>query len=608
MKGFATSPWSAEHSTALAAHARAARADVLAMTTAAGSGHPGGALSSLDIFLVLLFGGDRVHDRIVISHGHTAAGYYAALIQTGTIERAKVLAGFRQLDHSFPGHVDRRIPGVAWSSGSLGQGLSVACGLTLADQLRQQPGRTFVVMGDGEQQKGQIFEAARFAAHHNLNHLTAIVDVNGLQATGACAEIVQQDLAASWRSCGWRVIECDGHDHAELWKAIQQTDTDGPSVILARTVMGKGVAGHEDHHAFHGQPLDADRCQKASAALLQGSPVPVGNIPWPTTVLHQVVANPGKPRSYPAGTPLSPRTALSQALADLGRDNPDLPIQAVDCDLGPSVGLAGLTKTRPNAIRQCGICEHHAASLAGGLAAGGVLTFFNGFAVFVLGEVYNQLRSVALNGAPVKVIATHCGLDVGADGASHQCLDWIALAGALPGFDLLVPADANAADRMLRSMAATPGPKILATGRGTWPVLEDVGEFVPGRAIWRRKGKDGTIVACGVTVAVALQAADTLSRQGREVAVLDWCMPLHEDSDALAQAAATGAILTVEDHHPDSGLGSRLAARLMEAGHACRFHRLGALRPGSGGSAEENLRAAGLDAASITTTMRNLLP
>ncbi len=172
--------------------ARLSRGDILKMTTVAGSGHPGGSMSSIDIYLTLYscariypdnpYSPDR--DRIVISHGHTSPGVYATLARLGFFDIDSVIANFRRAGSLFEGHVERDVPGVEWGTGNLGQGLSAGCGFALTSKIQNKSFQVFVVMGDGEQSKGQIGEARRFTKKYSLNNLTVIVDYNRLQLSG----------------------------------------------------------------------------------------------------------------------------------------------------------------------------------------------------------------------------------------------------------------------------------------------------------------------------------------------------------------------------------------------------------------------------------------
>lgn len=245
--------------------AHSIRCDVVRMLAAAGSGHTGGSLGCADI-LALLYGevmhldptrprmADR--DRFVLSIGHVAPAYYAALAHRGFFD-TQALLSLRQLGSPLQGHPSllHGLPGIDVSSGSLGQGLSVGMGFALAARRLNAPWRTYVLLGDGELQEGQIWEAAMGAAHHHLSNLTAIIDRNGLQIDGPTSETLSlEPLADKWLAFGWSVIECDGHSHPDLRKAIAVAQrSNRPSAIIAHTRMGCGVPEIEGNHLWHGR-------------------------------------------------------------------------------------------------------------------------------------------------------------------------------------------------------------------------------------------------------------------------------------------------------------------------------------------------------------------
>lgn len=205
------------------------RKDILTMTTYAGSGHVGGSLSSADIYLMLWLCANvtaenylaAVRDRIVISHGHTSSALYSVLGNFSFFDIQQAVEKFRKKESDFEGHPNGHIPGIDWCSGSLGQGLSVGCGFALAAKLQKLKYHVYVVMGDGEQQKGQITEAREFAIKHNLSNLTAIIDLNKLQASGNTIDIMPGDIEKKYESSGWKVICADGHNFNDLYLALK---------------------------------------------------------------------------------------------------------------------------------------------------------------------------------------------------------------------------------------------------------------------------------------------------------------------------------------------------------------------------------------------------
>ncbi|MCG9479862.1 MAG: transketolase [Actinomycetia bacterium] len=260
--------------------AKAIRVDIIDMLCEAGSGHPGGALSMTDVFAYLYFSGilnidprdpgKKDRDRVVLSKGHACPVLYAALAEKGYFEKSH-LKTLRKFGSILQGHPDmNKTPGVDMSTGSLGQGLSCAVGMALGAKLDKQSLKVFAVVGDGECEEGQIWEAAMAAAHYKLDNLTVFVDKNGLQIDGFTRDIMNSEpLADKWKAFGWEVIEIDGHDLDQIEQAVKKAmDTrDKPAAIVANTVKGKGVDFMEGLCEWHGQAPSEEQKAKAIECL-----------------------------------------------------------------------------------------------------------------------------------------------------------------------------------------------------------------------------------------------------------------------------------------------------------------------------------------------------
>ncbi|MBR5429742.1 MAG: transketolase [Firmicutes bacterium] len=262
--------------------AAAMRREIIRMLAAAGSGHPGGSLSAADIMAVLFNEELRIdpqaprdpnRDRFVLSKGHAAPAIYAALALKGFLPVDELLS-LRKLGSCLQGHPDaNKLPGVDVSTGSLGQGLSLACGMALAARLDGRDYRVFALCGDGEQQEGQIWEAAMLAAHYKLDNLIAFVDHNHLQIDGRIEKVLSPEpLADKWRAFGWRVLEIDGHDIEAIRGALAQAKavTGQPVMIIAETVKGKGVSFMENQASWHGTAPNAEQAAQALQELGEG--------------------------------------------------------------------------------------------------------------------------------------------------------------------------------------------------------------------------------------------------------------------------------------------------------------------------------------------------
>jgi len=610
--------------------ARLARGDILKMTTLAGSGHPGGSMSSIDFYLVLYSyanvdprsPSDPNRDRIVISHGHTSPGVYAALGRVGFSPIEAAIATFRKAGSPFEGHVEKGIPGVEWNTGNLGQGLSAGCGFALGAKILKKEFHVFVAMGCGEQQKGQISEARRFAVKYGLDNLTAIIDFNCRQISGVTQEIMPQDIVRNFESDGWRVMEIDGHQFQEIYTSFRQAAlSKHPTLILAHTTMGKGVSFMEGKEEFHGKALTLEECKRAIRELgveddldryrrIQdwGTPSFAGRkylVPSPSIQI-------GSPKNYEKDRKLDNRSAFGNALVDIAKtsvqaDSP-LPMAVFDCDLASSVKTAAFAKQFPEHFFQGGIQEHNTATIAGAISTLGLLSFFADFGVFGVDETYNQHRLNDINETNLKLICTHNGLDVGEDGKTHQCIDYVGVMQNLFGYKMIIPADPNQTDRVTRYVAKAHGNFVVIMGRSSIPILLTEKatplfghpyEFRYGHADLLRDGKDAAILTMGGMVHKAIQAWQKLREKGAAVQVLNISCSSDLDSEAILKAAKTGILITYEDHHIQTGLGSLIANFIAERGLRVRFRKLGIKQYGSSGKPDELYRSQGLDVESL---------
>ena len=615
------------------------RGNAVTMVTLADSGHPAGSLSSMEMYLAVYTAANLTpencseidRDYVVISHGHTSPGAYAVLAELGFFDPMDAIAHFRQCGSPFQGHVERDVPGIDWGSGNLGQGLSAAVGFALAQKSRKNGGRTYVLMGDGGQTKGQIAEARRMAAKEKLANITVLVDWNRIQISGTVDSVMPADLPALWKADGWEVLQCNGHSISELYTALKKSaENNVPTVILCTTVMGKGVSFMENSSEYHGKAPREDLYVLAMKELGQdpsllgearkrrdSEPIPAGRHVAPPS--GNLV--PGDPVTYGLDKKTDNRSAFGAALADVGKKNygreGGTPLLVFDCDLAGSVKTGDFAKNCPDWFIQAGIQEHSTATAAGAASTAGVVSLWADFGVFGLSETYNQQRLNDINSASIKTVLTHVGLDVGEDGKTHQAIDYVGLLRNCFGWRLVVPADPNQTDRAVRWALGEPGCICLAMGRSKLGVvMNEEGEplfagsytFRYGRADLLREGKDGTVFALGAMAERALKARQILlDEKGVEIAVYSVSSPLSPDDDALRAAARTGRILTCEDHSVNSGMGSILAARMAELGLSCAFRSVGVHRYGESGASPDVIAAMGLDERSLAKAFGELL-
>jgi transketolase len=638
---------------------RICRGDILKMTTLAASGHPGGSISSIDFELVLWgfancdprnpFSPGR--DRVVISHGHTSPGAYAALARLGFFDIALPLAGFRRAGSPFEGHVERDVPGIEWATGNLGQGLSAAAGFALSARLKAGGARSvpaeatpgsppprppgpriplvFCGMGDGEQQKGQVGEARRFAAKYGLTNLVALLDWNRIQLSGTNAEILPQDIPGDWKADGWEVVEVDGHDVRAIYRAVRGAlSAAKPTLVACHTVMSKGIPFMEkEGYKWHGAALSVEKCREALAILglpddldhwiaERKKPAPDWHAALPARPAESVVLpDAGASRTYGMDAATDNRTAFGQALEEVGSAAAaaHVPMAVLDCDLLKSTKTDLFAAKHASRFFQGGIAEQNAAVVTGALSVSGVQAWWGDFAMFGVAETYNQQRLNDVNGTSVKLALTHAGIDVGEDGKTHHSIDYFGLLNSTFGWKVLTPADPNQTDRIVRWMAAHTGNHAIVMGRSKVPVIarEDGSPFFagdyafdPAKADRIRSGEGPTIVCAGNMLPYALDAWNLLAKEAHRVdlvSVASWSDLSDED---VRFAARHGKIVTVEDHNPKTGLGTWLQVRLSELGLAPVVRKLGVTSYASSGPAKELYRRMGLDGASIAAAVR----
>ncbi|MFQ5498725.1 MAG: transketolase [Candidatus Zixiibacteriota bacterium] len=636
-RGFHNKQLSEKWHTKLSDMARRALGEIIKMTTVAASGHPGGSMSSLEIYLTL-YNMARVdpenptrddRDRIIISHGHTSPGVYASLAAAGFFDIVPALSGFRVGGSPFEGHVERSVPGIEWDTGNLGQGLSAGIGKALYSRLTGMGFHSYVVMGDGEQQKGQIAEARRFAKKYNLDKLTVIIDYNHLQISGNIDDIMPHDLKACWKADGWNVVEIDGHDLHQVYQALQEAthSKSGPTMILARTVMGKGVSFMENDHAYHGAPLKPDRAAKALAELGaendldQLSALRAQGPPPAFSVTEQdcLSVDPGTPITYGIGDKLDNRSAFGNALVSVAKANmerDDYCMAVFDCDLAGSVKTSSFAKEFPDCFFQCGISEHSTATMAGSLSAERALSIWADFGVFAIDETYNQARLNDINHTNLKLACTHCGVSVGEDGKTHQCIDYFGLLNSTFGWKVITPADPNQTDRAVRYILSNPGNFALIMGRAIEPILTDGAgnpffgdryQYVYGRMDILRSGQHLALVSAGNMMRYAMKAWNMLHDQGTDVTLVsisDWS-DIHTDD--LAMLAAYEQVVVLEDHNVKTGLGQMIASSMFEHGMSTRLTKMGVHQYASSGKPDELFKLLGIDAEAVMARVRNLL-
>jgi transketolase len=601
------------------------RVDSIRSSTSAGSGHPTSSMSAADILAVLVgrhlrYDWDRPdadgNDHLIFSKGHASPLLYSIYKAVGVISDEELMTGYRRFGSPLQGHPTPVLPWVDVATGALGQGLPDGVGIALAGRyLDRLPYRVWVLCGDSEMAEGSIWEALDKASYYKLSNLIAIVDVNRLGQRGPTE--LEWDLDAYARRAeafGARSLKIDGHDLAEIDQALTaaREESDRPTVILARTIKGRGFPEVEDHEGWHGKPFPEDMAARAIAGLggernlLVRGPMPPANGLQAARVPRTDTPSP----VYALGEKVATRKAYGDALVALGGRYPDLVV--LDGEVGNSTYAGQFAKAHPDRFFEMFIAEQQLIASAVGLSVRHYVPFASTFAAFFT-RAYDFIRMAAISQANLRLAGSHGGVEIGADGPSQMGLEDLAMMRAVQDSTVLYPSDATSTVALVRAMAATSGISYLRTTRGAYPVLYDADETFPvGGAKVLRSGRSDAValIGAGVTVYECLAAADRLAEDGIGARVIDAYSVKPIDAAALAAAveATRGRLVVAEDHHPEGGLGSAVTDALLARGaQSLRLAHLSVRElPGSGTTAEL-LAAAGIDARHIEDAARGLL-
>jgi transketolase len=562
------------------------RIDSVQSTSRAGSGHPTTCLSMAEIMAVLFFDEMRFdpknpanpdNDRFVLSKGHAAPILYAAWAEAGLFPREELLE-LRRFESDLEGHPTPRLPFVDVATGSLGQGICAAIGTALNARRIGSSYRTYAVLGDGEIAEGSVWEAADAAAHQKLDSLCAVVDVNGLGQSQPTE--FQHDLdriAARWQAFGWHALVVDGHDIASLQDGFAKARgaTGRPSVLVARTLKGKGLSAIEAKGGWHGKALKSG--EETDKALEELGKQLIGGVEddppaiQPPRGTSRPEASPDYGRlpapTYKKGDLVATREAWGTALAAVGEV--DSRIVALDADVKNSTFSDRFEKKFPDRFYEMFIAEQVMVGTAMGFAARGAVPFPSTFACFLY-RAADFIRMAGISMNNVKFTGSHAGVSIGEDGPSQMALEDLAMMRAIPGAVVLYPCDAVSTERLVAAMAQHRGLAYMRTSRPKTPVIYGPDDTFPigGSKVLRQSADDvAMVVGAGVTVFEALKAYDQLKAEDILIRVVDAYSVQPIDAATLkAGADATGGVvITVEDHYAAGGLGDAVSEALAPA-------------------------------------------
>ena len=600
----------------LRAAAQEMRAIALVDIYAAGSGHPGGSLSVMDVAAALYLNvlnhdpenpAWEKRDRVFWSAGHKAPALYVALGRAGYFPLEDTVS-LRRLGSGFEGHPNRlKLPGVEISSGSLGQGLSIAVGSALAARQRGEDHRVYCVMGDGEHQEGSVWEAIMAAAHYKFDNLCAVVDRNRLQIDGWVKDVMNvESLVLKYATFGWNVEEIDGHNMGEILSAFDaaKAHKGNPTVIIANTVKGKGVSFMENQAAWHGVAPNKEQFEKAMTELATPA-VPRQRIEQmlskaregaesaAESALKQV---PMADRSYWWNAKDTMKVEMDATRMGFGRGleaaGEDPRVCTIQADISSSIRISDFAAKHPERqprVFSVGIAEQNMMGVAAGLAKEGLIPVTGTYGVFASGRAWDQLRTtVCYNNLNVKIAGAHGGISVGPDGATHQSLEEISLMNVLPNMHVEAPCDSLETEKATKHcLLEVEGPVYLRFAREATPLVTrketpyqfGVANIVRYRAMqpwfidafetttsseYQNESEDATIVACGPMVAEAMRAAWLLKEEfGIETRVINMHTIKPLDTRALVAAAAETRLVVTAEEHQKGGFGNLIAGAIL---------------------------------------------
>jgi transketolase len=602
------------------------RVDSVRSSTSAGSGHPTSSMSAADLLAVLVgrhlrYDWDEpdnpANDHLICSKGHASPLLYSVFKAVGVVSDEELMTGYRRFGSRLEGHPTPVLPWVDVATGSLGQGLPDAVGVALAGKyVEEAQFRVWVLCGDSEMAEGSIWEALDKASHYKLSNLIAMVDINRLGQRGPTE--LSWDLETYRRRAeafGARVFTIDGHDLAEIDRAMAHaTDNTGdqPTVILARTIKGRGFSEVEDRENWHGKPLPPDMAERAIIEL-GGERGLIVRGPKPDHAASAGRAGEAgaavKLPAYTVGDKVATRKAYGDALAALGARHD---VVAMDGEVSNSTFADEFAAKYPERYFEMYIAEQQLVAAAVGFSVRGFRPFASTFAAFFT-RAYDFIRMAAISEANIRLVGSHAGVEIGADGPSQMALEDLAMIRAVHGSTVLYPSDGTSTAALVQAMADRDGVVYMRTTRGAYPVLYETGEAFPvgGSKVLRSSDEDQvTLIGAGVTLHACLDAADQLKADGISARVIDAysVKPIDTDTLTAAVAATGGKLVIAEDHHPEGGLGSAVVDALVGAGPAELTVRHLAVyeMPGSGTSTEL-LNAAGISANHIVEAARSLV-
>lgn len=597
------------------------RVDSIRCSTAAGSGHPTSSMSSADLIAVLIARyiqydwakpKDPNNDHLIFSKGHASPLCYAMFKAVGAITDTELMT-FRKFGSRLQGHPTPAIPWVDVATGSLGQGLPIAVGVALAGKnLDKLPFHVWTLCGDSELAEGSIWEAFDKAGHYQLSNLTAILDINRLGQRGETEYGWTLDVyRRRVEAFGCFPIVIDGHDVTAIDRAFGQalSSTGKPTVIIAKTIKGKGFSEVENKEGWHGRVLPPDMAERAIKELGGIRHLKVKTAK-PETEKAAKLPDPVPQVTLPVYTnddKVATRKAYGDALLALAA-LPDVVV--MDAEVSNSTHADEFGKAHPERFFEMWIAEQQLVATAIGMSVRGYRPFASTFAAF-FSRAYDFIRMAGVSEANIRLAGSHAGVEIGQDGPSQMALEDLAAMRAINTSTVLYPCDPNQTAKLVRLMADTPGIVYMRTTRGAYPTLYGPNETfkIGGAKVVRQSPKDRiTLIGAGVTLHNCLAAADALAAKKISARVIDLYSVKPVDVKTLREAVRVtkGRLVIVEDHYPEGGIGAAVMEALAADGLP-RIAHLAVRGLPTSGKPEELMNAAGISSRHIVAAATKLL-
>ncbi len=600
------------------------RIDSIRSTSAAGSGHPTSAMSAADLMSVLMISylhydfddpKNPNNDHLIFSKGHASPLLYSMYKAAGAIADEELMT-LRKFGSRLEGHPTPVLPWVDVATGSLGQGLPIGVGVALAGKyLDKLPYKIWVLLGDSEMTEGSIWEAFDHASHYKLDNVIGILDGNRLGQRGETEFGWNMTAYAERaRAFGWNAIVIDGHNYDEINHAFAQAvQTNGsPTLVVAKTIKGKGVSFIEDRNGWHGKALSVEQEEQAMKELNPS----VRSMTFPVQKPQSVQPAP-EPEQKPLVLPryemkdsVATRKAYGDTLKALGAANPA--VVGLDGEVSNSTYAEEFAKAYPERFFEQYIAEQQMVATAVGMSVRQKIPFASTFAAFFT-RAYDFIRMAAVSRANIRLVGSHAGVSIGEDGPSQMGLEDLAMMRAVFGSTVLYPCDPNQTAQLVAEMANHNGVVYMRTTREKTPTLYSHDEkFTIGgsKVVHQSPNDQVTVIAAGITLHEALQAYEQLQRKKINIRVIDAYSVKPIDGETLLAAAeeAGNKIITVEDHWLEGGLGDAvLEVFTRRDGPLPQVIKLAVQSmPGSGTSAEL-LDEAGINAYHIVQAVKALI-